>query len=204
MTSSALCAAWRRTACACWAPTSRSTTWRASASRSSIPAIFSARWSRSRSTRADRCDLGPGALLHIGNPRRHAELAPADLRQRGDPLADVLVRWTGEAEPHPALAVALVGRPFRPRIDGDAARQRRLRQLLRVDDIGQLDPEENPTLGVLELRRGAELLGERLHQRLELGAQAARELGHVLVEMTDAELGQHHLLQRAGTGIGLE
>src|SRR4051812_26855334 len=141
MTSSKPYAAWRRTACACWAPASLSTTSRANASRSSIPAIFSARWSRSRSTRADRNELRPrAALLHIGNSRRYAELAPADLRQRGDPLADFIVRGTGEAEPHPALAVALVGRPFRPRIDGDAARQRCLRQLQRVHDVRQLDP----------------------------------------------------------------
>ena len=46
ITSSTPCTAWRRTACACWAPASRSTTSRASALRSSIPAIFWARWSR--------------------------------------------------------------------------------------------------------------------------------------------------------------
>ena len=144
------------------------------------------------------------ALLHIGAPRRHAELAPAHLRERRDALADGFVRGTGEAEPHPALAVALVGRPFRPGIDGDAARLRRLRQLQRVHDVGQLDPQEDAALGFLELGRGAELLGERLHQRVELGAQTPRQLRHMIVEMAGAEFGQHHLLQCAGAGVGLE
>ena len=52
-TSTPRSAAWRRMACGSWAAASRSTMSPASASRSSIPAIFSARWSSWRSILAE-------------------------------------------------------------------------------------------------------------------------------------------------------
>ena len=48
------------------------------------------------------------------------------------------------------------------------------------------------------------MLVERFHQRVELGAQATRQLRHMGGEMRRAIFGQHHLLQRAGAGIGLQ
>ena len=56
---------------------------------------------------------------------RHAEFPAADLGERGDALAHRVLGRIGEAEPQPALAVGLVRRPFRPRIDGDAGWQAR-------------------------------------------------------------------------------
>src|SRR5262245_57762327 len=146
----------------------------------------------------------PRGLLHVGAAHRHPELAPADVGEHGHALPDRLVRGAGEAQPHAAPAVGAVGRPFRPRIDGDTSCQRRLRQPSDVHRVGELDPEEDAALGILELGRRPELLGERLHQRLDLGAQAAPQFRHVLGEMARAELAQYHLLQRARAGIGLE
>ena len=61
-----------------------------------------------------------------------------------------------------------------------------------------------PPFGVLELDRAAEVLAQRFHQRLELRAQPPPQLRNVLREIARAELRQHHLLERAGTGVGLE
>ena len=48
---------------------------------------------------------------------------------------------------------------------------------MRVDVVGQLHPQEDAALGILELGRGAELLVERLHQRVELRAQPRVSFG---------------------------
>ena len=109
-----------------------------------------------------------------------------------------------EAQPRAAFAVALVGRPFRAGIDGDAGGERRLVELERIDLVRQLDPEENAALRILEFGRSAELLVERIHQRLEFQPQAARQLRHMRVEMRRTEFAEHHLLERAGAGIGLD
>src|SRR5260221_8875395 len=79
-----------RTACACWAPANRNATSRASPSPSSIPAIFWAHWSSSKSTkgeerhedqacRADRGQLShEKAGLHGGRPGQTGrQCAPA-------------------------------------------------------------------------------------------------------------------------------
>src|SRR5215472_15594956 len=58
--------------------------------------------------------------FHIGDALRHAEFLAAHLGERRDAGADRLVRRIGEAEPHAALGIGLVGRPFGPRIDRDA------------------------------------------------------------------------------------
>ena len=109
-----------------------------------------------------------------------------------------------KTQPQPAAGIGLVGRPFRSRIDGDAGGERGLVELQRVDIVGQLYPQEDAALGVLEFSRGAELLVERFHQRVELGAQAARQLRHVAAEMRRAIFRQHHLLERAAAGVGLQ
>ena len=56
------------------------------------------------------------------------------------------MRGAGEAQPQPAAGIGLVGRPFRPRIDGDAGGERGLIELQRVDIVGQLDPQEDAAL----------------------------------------------------------
>ena len=66
------------------------------------------------------------------------------------------MRWIAETQPQPALAIGLVRGPFEARIDGDARRERGLGKLLGVDDIGQLDPQEDAALGIIELGRGAD------------------------------------------------
>ena len=63
-------------------------------------------------------------------------------------------------------------------------------QFQRIDLVRQLDPEENAALRIVEFGRGAELLVERIHQRLELLAQAAGQLRHVGVEMRRAKFAQ--------------
>ena len=93
---------------------------------------------------------------------------------------------------------------IRPGIDRDAFLQRRLIELHRVDVVGQLHPQEDAALRVVELGRGAELLVQRLHQRLDLRAQRLAQLRQVRGEMRRAVFGEHHLLDRAGAGIGLE
>src|SRR5260370_26191070 len=60
------------------------------------------------------------SLFHIRDSSRHAELLAAHFGEHGDAFADLLVRWTGKAQPQPAAGIGLVGRPFRPRVDGDA------------------------------------------------------------------------------------
>jgi hypothetical protein len=112
-------------------------------------------------------------LIDVGPGRGHAELAAADLGKRRDALVDFLMARARKAKPHPAAGVALVHRPLGPRVDRDARRERRLVELHRVDPVGKLDPEEDAALGIVELRRCPEVFGERFHQRLELGAQAA-------------------------------
>ena len=142
--------------------------------------------------------------LHIRDTRRHAEFAAADFRERGDAGADRLMRGIGEAQPGAAFAVGLVGRPFRAGIDGDAGGKRRLEELQGIDLVGQLDPQENAALRIVEFGCGAELLVKRVHQSFELFAQAAREFRHVGVEMRGAKFAEHHLFERAGAGVGLE
>src|SRR4030081_800470 len=58
--------------------------------------------------------------LDIRDPCRHAEFPAAHFGEHGDAFADLLVGWTGEAQPQPAAGIGLVGGPFRPRVDGDA------------------------------------------------------------------------------------
>jgi len=45
-------------------------------------------------------------LLHIGDPRRHAEFAAAHFGEQGDTFADLRVGWTGEAQPQSAARIA--------------------------------------------------------------------------------------------------
>src|SRR4030081_90860 len=45
------------------------------------------------------------ALLDVGDPARHAELAAADVGEHGDPLADLVVGGAGEADAQPAPGV---------------------------------------------------------------------------------------------------
>src|SRR5437899_2842902 len=144
------------------------------------------------------------APLHVGDSARHAELPAADFGQGGNAFADRFPRRIGEANAQAAIAMSFVGRPFRTRIDGNAASEGGLSELLGVDRVRQRDPEKNAALGLLELGRCAEMLGERVHQRLELAAQAAGEPRYVIGEMACAKLAQYHLLQGAGPGIGLE
>src|SRR5436190_9150329 len=148
--------------------------------------------------------LHHSASLNIGDPCRDPELAPADLRERSDTLADGRMGGVRETKPQPALAVRLVSRPFRSRIDGYARCLRRLRQSLRVDHVWELHPQEDAALRLMKLSRRTELLGKRLHERIELGSQSAHQSRKVTREMLVAELPQHHLLQCAGAGIGFE
>ena len=103
-----------------------------------------------------------------------------------DALANLVMRGAGEAEPQATARIGFVDRPFRPRIDGDARGEGGLIQLQRIDMVGQLHPEEDAALRLLEFGRGAELLAERVHQCIELGAQAARQLRHMGREMRRA------------------
>src|SRR5262249_60853082 len=93
--------------------------------------------------------------------------------------------------------MSLVRRPFGARINGDARRERSLRELWRIDRVGQLDPEKDAAPGLGELGPRAEMLVKGVHQRVELGLQGAREFGHVLGETARAHLAQDHLLERA-------
>src|ERR1700704_4305539 len=54
--------------------------------------------------------------LHIGAARRHAEFLAANLGEHRHAGPDGVVRGMREAQPHPALAVGFVGRPFGARI----------------------------------------------------------------------------------------
>src|SRR5437763_5894328 len=96
-------------------------------------------------------ELRAGAALDVGDAFRHAELATADLGEHADALADRLHGGTGETKPQPALAVGLVGRPIRSRVDGDAGGERGLREFWRVDRVGKLDPQEDAALRLVEL-----------------------------------------------------
>src|SRR3979409_1609552 len=78
-------------------------------------------------------------FLDVGDAQRHAEFLAADLGEHGDAVADGLRLGIGEAETQAVFGVALVGRPFRPRIERHAGSDRRQRQLLRVDVLGHLD-----------------------------------------------------------------
>src|SRR4051794_30880097 len=75
----------------------------------------------------------PCSLLHIGAAFGHAELLAADFREHGDALADLFVRGTGETQPQAAAGIGLVGRPFRPGVDGDAGGECGLIQFQRID-----------------------------------------------------------------------
>src|SRR5262249_59264673 len=97
--------------------------------------------------------LSAGAALYIGDAFRHAELAAADLGKHANALPDRLHGGTGETKPQPALAISFVGRPIRPRIDGDASGERGLSELYGVDRVGELHPQKNAALWLLELGR---------------------------------------------------
>src|SRR6267154_6855744 len=132
-----------------------------------MPALKASRAARRLIASASR------PLLHIRDSGGHAELLAADLGEYRDTFADLLMRWIGEAQPQPAAGIGLVGGPFRSRIDGDAGGERRLVQFQRIHIVRQLYPQEDTALGVFEFGRRAELLVERFHQGVELGAQAA-------------------------------
>lgn len=72
-----------------------------------------------------------------------------------------------------------IDRPFHAGIDGDAGGSRGLIELHRIDTVRQLDPQEDAARRIVEFRRGprAELLGQRLHQRLELIRSPRRSFG---------------------------
>src|SRR5215470_4323257 len=124
-------------------------------------------------------NLNPLALRHIGNARRDAELLVADFGEHRDAGADLLDRRAREADPQPTPAMCRVGRPFRPWIDRDAGGERGRIEFHGVDLIGQLDPEKDAALRIIELGGGAELLVEARHQGLELGAQPATQPRYV-------------------------
>ena len=145
-----------------------------------------------------------GAPAPHCDPRRHAEFPAAPSASTATPSRICSCDGLCKAQPQPAAGIALVGRPFRPRIDGDAGGKCGLVEFEGIDIVRQLDPQEDAALGVFEFGRGAELLVERLHQRVELGAQAARQLRDMGGKMRRAIFRQHHLLQRAGTGVGLQ
>ncbi len=114
------------------------------------------------------------------------------------------MRRAGETQPHAAAAVFFIDAPFRSRIDRHAGFARNVAQLHGVDIVGQLHPKKDAARRIIELGRGAELLVERGHQRVELGAEALPQLLHVAGEVRLAIFGQHHLLEPASAGIGLE
>ena len=92
-----------------------------------------------------------------------------------------------------------------PGLIATPAVERRLVELHGVDVVGQLHPEEDAALRLLELRRGAELLVRATPSACRACARRPRrQFRHVLGEMRRAVFGQHHLLQRAGAGVGLE
>src|SRR5215212_6231577 len=119
--------------------------------------------------------------------RRHAEIAAADVGERRNAFVNFFVTRAGEAEAQAASTVLLVDRPLRPRVDRHASRERRFVELHRVDAVGQLHPQEDTALCIGELDRAAEVLAQRLHQRLELGAEPLSQFGNMLREIARAE-----------------
>src|SRR5262245_38230323 len=87
----------------------------------------------------------------IAAPRGHPEFAAADLGEGGDAVADLVLCRAREAQPHAAFAVGLVDGPFRPRIDRDPGCERPLIERQRVHAVGQLHPQEDAALRLLEL-----------------------------------------------------
>jgi len=102
------------------------------------------------------------------------------LRPARDAFADLLMRWAGEAQPQAAAGIGLVVDHSGP---GLIATRRPMRPgtVSGVDPVGQFHHRKIPPQR-FELRRGAELLVERFHQCVELGAQAARELRHMVTK----------------------
>src|SRR3977135_913720 len=74
-----------------------------------------------------------GLHLDISNARRHAEFLPANLCQRRNALADLLMCRTCEAQPQTRAGIGFVGRPFRARVDRDARGERGLIELQGID-----------------------------------------------------------------------
>src|SRR4051794_4651408 len=73
-----------------------------------------------------------------------------------------------------------------PGLMATPAFQRRLVELHRIDVVGQLDPEEDAALRLLEFGGGAELLVERFHQSIELSAQPLGQNRDMLSEVRSA------------------
>src|SRR5688500_14649420 len=83
----------------------------------------------------------------------YAEVAAADLGQRGHAFVDFLVAGAREAQPQAAARALLVHRPLRSGVDRNAFCERRFVELHRVDAVRQLHPQEDAALRVLELDR---------------------------------------------------
>jgi hypothetical protein len=100
--------------------------------------------------------------------------------------------------------MGLIDRPLRAWINCHSCGKRRLVELHGVDVVGQFDPKEHATPGVVEFRGGAELFVQRLLHCVALAAQALSQFGNAFVEMGIAVFGKHHLLDGAGAGVLLE
>src|SRR6202035_5204023 len=61
----------------------------------------------------------PASAADIAALRRDAGLLVADLGERGDPLADLLLRGQREAQPQPRAGIGTGDRPFGTRIERD-------------------------------------------------------------------------------------
>src|SRR5437764_9618567 len=70
-----------------------------------------------------------GGVADVAALLGNAEFVVADLRERGDAVADLLLCRQREAEAQPRLGIVAIDRPFRPRVERDAGLQCRLHEL---------------------------------------------------------------------------
>ena len=98
------------------------------------------------------------AVADAPHSRGQTKFAAADLRQRRNSLVDFLMAQVGETQPQTAFGVGLVHRPLGPRVDGDARGLRQRKKFQRIHAVGQLDPQENAALRIVELGGRAEML----------------------------------------------
>src|SRR5271170_5192349 len=104
----------------------------------------------------------PGRAADIAALLGDAGLFVADPREAGDALADLVLGRRAEAQPEARFGGRAVTRPFRPRVESDAGRERRLDELSHIDLVGQLQPQEDAAFGDPRFDGGAEFALHRL------------------------------------------
>ena len=150
---------------------------------------------RARACRASRPGCSGHRLVEI-------DLLGDDRADPADPLADLVLVWAGEVEPHRAAAAAVdEGRLAGD--EGDVLAQRLGEQVGRVDVVGQGRPDEQAALGLRPGRLAGKCSASASSIDVAAAAVDAARLVDVVAPAPFAEvLADEVLAQRRGAEVG--